>query len=313
MSPVLAGVAAAALFSSTFVLNAMVGTHGGHWFWAAALRYLWTLMMLLGYVAIRYGRGGMIDALRIAVRDRHLLAAATIPGVLLFYAPLCYAGANAPAWIIACTWQSTILFSPLILTRFFGYRIPGLVFSWAALALAGVVLANATSSVVESADYGEWLVGFLCVAVAAFAYPVGNQILHECLAGRRYGVNWSGTIAADSAVRVLLVSAFSLPGWLLLGIVVQPPAPLPEDCWRSFAVAVLSGVLATSIFYAARSRAGSPSMVAAVDATQVMEVLFAMAGDVLILGNRLPGALASAGVVLTCVGVVGTARAAHRA
>jgi drug/metabolite transporter (DMT)-like permease len=69
-------------------------------------------------------------------------------------------------------------------------------------------------------------------------------------------------------------------------------------------VALLSGVVATSLFLAARHRARDAYELAAVDATQATEVLFAVAGEVLLLGGAPPGRLGAGGVALAVAGLL---------
>ncbi|MFZ5881542.1 MAG: multidrug resistance efflux transporter family protein, partial [Chloroflexota bacterium] len=46
-----------------------------------------------------------------------------------------------------------------------------------------------------------------------------------------------------------------------------------------------------------------PYEIAAVDATQSMEVVFSLLGEILFLGGAIPGALGLAGVALTILGL----------
>ena len=57
-------------------------------------------------------------------------------------------------------------------------------------------------------------------------------------------------------------------------------------------VALLSGLVATTLFLLARHQAHTSSELAAVDATQSSEVIFALLGEMLFLGTALPNAQA---------------------
>jgi hypothetical protein len=78
--------------------------------------------------------------------------------------------------------------------------------------------------------------------------------------------------------------------------------------------ALLSGVVATSLFLRARHRARNAYELAAVDATQSSEVIFTVAGEVALLHAAVPGWRGAAGVALAVGGlalyVVAQARAA---
>ena len=47
LQAVLLGLASALFFTSTYVLNRAMASAGGHWAWSAALRYLFTLPLLI--------------------------------------------------------------------------------------------------------------------------------------------------------------------------------------------------------------------------------------------------------------------------
>lgn len=69
-------------------------------------------------------------------------------------------------------------------------------------------------------------------------------------------------------------------------------------------MALLSGVIATSIFLYARERAETSSEVAGVDATQASEVIFALLGGMLFLGNAMPSTIGLIGIALILIGLV---------
>lgn len=69
-------------------------------------------------------------------------------------------------------------------------------------------------------------------------------------------------------------------------------------------VALLSGVIATTIFLYARHLSSRPYEIAAVDATQSMEVIFSLAGEIILLNGAAPGTLGIAGIALTVTGLI---------
>ena len=297
-----AGLLAALFFSSTFILNRAMSLEGGHWVWSAALRYLWmTAFLVIGPLVI--GRGRLLrDALRLFRHYwRFWLVAGTI-GFGVFYAGVTFAASFAPAWVVATTWQITVLASPLVLLAY-GRRVPlrGVVFTL--LIFLGIVLVNVGQ--VEAADWSVVLMGGLPVMIAAFAYPIGLQMVWEARAGGHAQIPYIvDPVLSDSFARVLLLTLGSLPFWLITIIVTQPPPPT-ADQWASTAlVALLSGVIATSLFVYARHLARNAYELAAVDATQAGEVLFALVGEVLLLGGAVPDSFALIGIGLTMLGLV---------
>ena len=297
-----AGLLAALFFSSTFILNRAMSLEGGHWVWSAALRYFWmTAFLIIGPLMI--GRAGLLrDALRLFRKHwRFWLVAGTI-GFGVFYAGVTFAASFAPGWVVATTWQITVLASPLVLLAY-GRRVPlrGVVFT--TLIFLGIVLVNVGQ--MEAADWGVILLGGMPVMVAAFAYPIGLQMVWEARAGGHAQIPYiSDPVLGDSFARVLLLTLGSLPFWLMTVIVMQPPPPTPDQWTSTALVALLSGVIATSLFVYARHLARTAYELAAVDATQAGEVLFALVGEVLLLGGALPGPLALIGIGLTMLGLV---------
>lgn len=328
------GVLAALFFSSTFVLNRAMSLEGGHWVWSAALRYGYTLVILtLGFLLL--GRTEVLAAVWRAYR-RHWLfwtAAGTI-GFGIFYSGISFAANYAPGWVVATTWQTTILATALVLALF-GRRVPmrGLFFSL--LIFAGIVLVNVESA--AQAPFDDVLRGMLPVLVAAIAYPLGMQMVWEArhltsdsslpeegrtatpdgeprssVLGPPTSANRLATAlpAVEDAVvdqpfaRVLLLVLGSLPWWVLLVVVVRPPPPSQGQLINTLLVALLSGVVATVLFMQARHWAHTPYELAAVDSTQSTEVIWSVAGEVLLLGGALPGVWGVAGIAMTLLGLV---------
>jgi hypothetical protein len=97
----------------------------------------------------------------------------------------------------------------------------------------------------------------------------------------------------------------SIPFWVLLLIIVAPPLPLKGQLINTGIVAVSSGIIATSIFYKARNASKSPYIISAVDATQSGEVIFSLAGEILLLNGVLPNLTGGIGIIIILVGIVG--------
>lgn len=104
--------------------------------------------------------------------------------------------------------------------------------------------------------------------------------------------------------KVWLMTLGSLPFWLILGIIVRPKLPDSSQLFNTLLVALLAGVGATSIFLYARERAVTSSEVAGVDSTQASEVIFALIGGILLLGNTLPSTMGLLGIGLIMLGLV---------
>jgi drug/metabolite transporter (DMT)-like permease len=287
------GLGAALLFSTSFVLNRSVQVGGGAWEWTASLRYLMTLPLLVAIVAARGGVAPVLAALR--ARPLAWVGWSTV-GFGLFYAPLAFAVTSSPGWLLAGTWQITIVagivLAPL-LYRDHRAVIPRRALAGAAVVVAGVALMQAEHAGAVGA--GTLLAGILPVIVAAFAYPAGNRRTMEVAGG-----------TLDTWQRMLAMTLASLPFWLVLSTVglVRAGAPGGDQLARCAIVALVGGLLATALFFAATARVRHhPARLAAVEATQSCEVVFAAALEVVLLGIALPSPLAWCGIALIVGGI----------
>jgi len=296
------GVLSAFFFSSTFVLNRAMSLQGGHWVWTASLRYGYMLVLLSLWLLVT----GQAHILRGAVREfrSHCLFWTVAGGIGfgIFYALLSFSASFAPGWVVATTWQSTILASPLVLLLF-GKRVPARGLLFTLLIFSGIVLVTIEQATTTAPR--ELLLGFLAVITAAFAYPLGNQLVWEARHGTSARVPRITGPAIDNSIgRVLLLVMGSLPFWIVLIVVTNPPPPSAGQLINTAIVAVFSGVVATSLFLKARHHASTPYELAAVDSTQSTEVLFALLGEVMFLQGAYPGMTASAGIVAVVAGLV---------
>ncbi len=95
----------------------------------------------------------------------------------------------------------------------------------------------------------------------------------------------------------------SFPLWIVLVLIIHPSAPSSSQIMNTSLVALFSGVFATSIFLFARNLASNSSELAAVDATQSSEVIFALLGGVVFLKSEAPNMVSTMGLLLILVGL----------
>ena len=223
-------------------------------------------------------------------------------GFGVFYALICFSAVYAPGWIVATTWQTTILATPIVLV-FFGRKVPTRGLILIGLIFTGIVLVNIEHA--GSTSPAVMLSSALPVLVAAFAYPLGNQLVWEARQGQNSHLpRLDQPILENSFARVLLLTLGSLPFWIGLLVVTAPPPPSSGQLISTALVALFSGVIATTLFLYARHLCLQPYEIAAVDATQSMEVVFSLVGEMVFLHGVLPGWLGLTGVGLTIVGLV---------
>ncbi|MDO0822743.1 DMT family transporter [Desulfosporosinus nitroreducens] len=297
------GILASFFFAVTFVLNRTMDLSGGSWIWSAVLRYAFMLPPLLVLVLARRN----LKPLLIDMRQRPLiwLVWSTI-GFGIFYAPLCLAADYGPAWLVASMWQITIVAGSLLVPFFYtaiqtetglkkvrsSIPVKGLAISL--IILLGIGLMQLQQAQVLTAK--EIIFGILPVLVAAFAYPLGNRKMMDECAGR-----------FDPYQRVLGMTLASLPFWLVLSVigVVKVGLPSGNQTVQSVIVALSSGVIATILFFSATDMTkGNVHKLAAVEATQSGEVIFALLGELLILHGPFPTMWSIAGMLLIVLGMI---------
>lgn len=303
MKAILLGISASFFFAVTFVLNRSMDLSGGSWVWSAVLRYVFMVPLLLIIVSAR----GNLRPLLVDMRQRPKtwLGWSTV-GFGLFYAPLSFAAAFGPAWLVASMWQITIVAGSLLAPFFYtvvktetgtekirsSIPVRGLAIS--SIILAGIALIEFQQASVLTST--EVLLGVLPIILAAFAYPLGNRkMMAAC--GQKF----------DAYQRVLGMTIASLPFWLILAIpglaIIGPPSA--NQIMQTMIVAISSGVIATVLFFSATDMAnGDLHKLAAVEATQSGEVVFALIGELLILQGHSPSVWSFLGMLLVVLGMI---------
>jgi drug/metabolite transporter (DMT)-like permease len=297
---ILIGLLSGFFFSSTFVLNRVMSMGGGHWVWSASLRYAYMIVLLSLWMVVFRGTAVFSRTLGFFFNHLFFWVSAGSIGFGAFYALVCFSADYAPGWIIATTWQFTII-ATLVVLMAFGRRFPKRIWLFSAIVFAGVFLVNVSQA--GRVDPAELIKGALPVLIAAFCYPIGNQLVWEAKVGHPRLPDISGPELEHPFARVLLMSLGSVPFWCLLVVATVPPPPAAGQLANTALVALFSGVLATSLFLFARNESKSGSQLAAVDATQSSEVIFALAGEILIVGAALPNATGLLGIVVTAAGL----------
>ncbi|KIL78495.1 multidrug resistance efflux transporter family protein [Bacillus badius] len=303
MRPIILGVLSAFFFAFTFVLNRLMEAEGGNWMWSASLRYLFMIPLLAVIVGSRKGMRPLLMEMK---RNPFAWLLWSTVGFGLFYAPLCFAAAYGPGWLIAGTWQVTIISGSLLVPFFYitiqtpsgpkrmRGKIPYKGLAMSLIILAGVALMQAAHA--RQLSLQAALLCILPIIAASFAYPLGNRKMMEVCADR-----------LDAYQRVLGMTLASLPFWLILSVtaVFTVGWPSKGQVVQSSLVALFSGVFATVLFFAATDLVrGNMNKLGAVEATQSLEVLFAVAGEMVLLAAPLPAPVSIAGMVLIIVGMV---------
>ena len=296
------GILSALFFSSTFILNRAMSLAGGHWAWTSSLRFGYMLVFLTILLLATQGKNALAQVKEAFVQHWLFWIIAGSIGFGVFYALITFSATYAAGWVIATTWQTTILATPIVL-MIFGRKVPtrGIIFTL--LIFMGIALVNAEQATETSLH--TVTTSALPVLIAAFAYPLGNQLVWEARSGSHKKLpHIQHPILENGFARVLLLTIGSIPFWAILLPATKPPPPTSGQLISTALVALLSGVVATTLFLYARHLCKQPYEIAAVDATQSMEVLFSVAGEVLLLNGLLPGSLGITGIMLTVIGLI---------
>ena len=172
--------------------------------------------------------------------------------LLIKYYFISLASPYSPGWLIAGTWQMTIISGALLAPLFYETihtkngplqirgKIPykGLVMSL--IILLGIILMQMEHAKQLSTE--SLLLGVIPVLIASFAYPLGNRKMMDVCEGR-----------LDAYQRVLGMTLASLPFWFLLSLYGFYTIGLPSkgQSFQSLLVALFSGVVATVLFFKA--------------------------------------------------------------
>jgi len=298
MREILLGILASLFFAVTFILNRSMEISGGSWIWSSSLRYFFMLPFLFIIVYYRKGLSPTYKEIKSAPAAWFLWS---FVGFVLFYAPLTFAAAYGPGWLISGMWQFTIvagvLLAPLFLikmeNRIIKQKIPVVSLIISLLILVGIILIQIPNT--DTVNLKMIFLGILPVLIAAFAYPLGNRKMMEHLNGR-----------LDTFQRVLGMTVASMPAWILMGIYAIFTVGLPSSgqVFQSFIVAVSSGVIATILFFMATDRVRNhQGKLAAVEATQSTEIIFVIIGEMFLLHVPLPAPIALIGLGIIILGM----------
>lgn len=297
LAAVAIALASALFFTLTYVLNRASSNDGGHWAWTAALRYLITLPLLLPLMP---WQGGMAPVWRAIGAHPWAWLRCSAIGFVAFYVLLAYAAGSGPSWLVAGSFQFTViagmLCAPLIY-RDARRRVPRAALGIGAMIFAGVLLLQ-VGHADGALDRAGWI-ALACVLGAAVMYPLGNRLLLLHL--ERSGEHLNAT------QRVFGMTLASQPLWIAIAAFAWHEAGVPSatQAWLAAGVALSAGVIATILFFQATGMVrDNPAALGAAEAMQAAELLFATVLGVAFLHEAWPRGVAAWGAVLVVLGIV---------
>lgn len=297
------GICSSFFFAFTFILNQQMHLSGGSWYWSSSLRYIFMLpMLLIIMISKRQLKEVIID-----IRKKPLpwLLWSTI-GFGFFYAPLSFASSYGASWLVAGTWQLTIVAGGLMSPLFFKIiktekgivkirnKIPKKSLLISLLILVGIALMY----IEEATDISllNTMLVIIPVIIAAFSYPLGNRKMMEICDSN-----------INTIQRVFGMTLCSMPFWIIISLLGISNSGLPgkSQLIQSFIVAVFSGIIATILFFKATDIVKDNSHnIAIIESTQAGEVVFTLLGGILIFHDTVPTTLSLLGLIIVVLGMI---------
>ncbi|WP_234041779.1 multidrug resistance efflux transporter family protein [Persicirhabdus sediminis] len=264
------------------------------------MRYVATILIIIVGLSSYKGLPFVLQCLRELKRHFVFWCIAGCIGYGAFYTLQCYAITKAPGWMVATTWQFTIVASLFVLAGF-GKKLHKQVWLGVIVVFIGIVLVNLASSQADS--LGVALLAAVPVLIASFCYPFGNQLVWEAKVGRLGLPTLDPEVVRNPFAKVMLLAFGALPLWVVLYFFVDVGVPSSSQLLNVSVVALLSGVLGTGIFLYARNEAKTANELGLVDATQASAMIFALIGEILFLGAEVPPLASIVGIVIVIAGL----------
>ncbi|ARS34622.1 multidrug resistance efflux transporter family protein [Pontibacter actiniarum] len=298
LKAIVLGCIACVFFSSTYILNSFLSAKGGHWAWTAGLRSFFLMLLLVAILSAK----GQLRHLLCAMRQNlqvWLLWGGVAFGLSYYF--LTFAASFGPGWLVAGVFQFTIvagiLLSPF-LYKDHRARIPLKALLLSLLIMVGIACMQWSQKNGSYTPQQLWWCISL-VLLAAFTWPLANRklLLHVEESGHEL----------SAIQRVAGTAIGSFPAQLLLMLYGYAKVGLPgqEQLLAVLLIALSSGVVGCILFFKAmhlaRLDAGS---LAAVEATQSVEIVVTVLGEVLLLGIAWPNWLGNTGMLLVTVGLI---------
>ncbi|MGB5792138.1 multidrug resistance efflux transporter family protein [Poseidonibacter sp.] len=151
------------------------------------------------------------------------------------------------------------------------------------------------------------LLSAIPVLISSISYPLGNQMVWE-EKQKRKELQKDFKVIDNSFAKVFLLMLGSVPFWIVLYFLSDPTPPKFSQYISVAIITIISGIMATSLFLYARSKATSSSKLMLVDSTQASQVFFALIGEILFYDATLPNTIGMIGLAITIIGIIAISR-----
>ncbi|MEJ8756721.1 multidrug resistance efflux transporter family protein [Pontibacter sp. H259] len=292
------GVVASVFFCSTYVMNSFISVGSGHWAWTVGLRTFLMLVILLGILQYK----NQLKPLLCILKEQ--------PKVWVFwgsvwfglvYVLLTAAASFGPGWLIAGVFQFTIV-AGILLSPFLykdkRAKIPVRALLLSVLILIGIGLMQWSQRKGIYTD-AQLLSCIILVLLSAIIWPLASRKLLLFVEEQDYQLNAMQRVAGTAIGSMPVIFLLMVYGYSESGI------PGTSHILSILVITISSGVIGTILFFKAMHLAQNDSgALAAVEATQSVEILATVIGEVLLLGIAWPSATGNIGMLLITGGLI---------
>lgn len=266
---------------------------GGSWVWSSSLRFFFMLPIL--FIIVGYKRNIKPVLIHMKRYPVPWIVWSTV-GFGLFYAPLTFGTVYAPGWLVAATFQLSIvagsLLVPFINKTNRSIPIQSVIISF--IIVIGVILMQVEHA--SRVALSALILTIIPLVISSVSYPLGNRKMMQLVNGE-----------LNTFQRILGMTIASIPFWIILSIYgsVTYGAPTQSQVIQTFIVAISSGIIATVLFfYATELVQDDNHKLAGVEATAAGEVIFALIGEIILLGALFPNVVSTIGIILVISGIL---------
>lgn len=292
------GIGASIFLSSTFIINSLISGSHGYWAWTAALRSVFLIPILA--LVLLFSKQLRTTVQVVLSYPLLFLKWGTI-GFGALYVSLALASLWSPGWMIAASFQVSILAGILLAPLIYPdhrRQIPKRSLLLSLLIFAGVLLMQ-FEKMAKGGLSGGALLSVLLVLIGAVVWPLGNRKLLVDLERHQVKLNALQRVLGMTLGCIPLLIALCLTGYVRSGL------PSVSTCEASFLSAIFSGCIGGVGFYQATQLVSSNTVaLAAVEATQVLEIFFTLIGEMVLKGAGLPGWYAQVGFAVVIAGLL---------
>lgn len=300
---ILYGLAAAFFFSSTFAINRWLNVvERGHWYWTSCLRYIYVFLFLSLFIIIFKGFKTYKETVLCFLKYWYFWIFAGGIGFGFFYLALCFAASYSPGWVLATTWQLTILMTPVVIF-ILGKKVSSRGIFYLILIFSGIIIVN----IDEFSSLSLRVINSVIpIIFAAFCYPLGNTLCKYACEGKYNKISVDKfSISKNVFSQIILMTLGAFPIFLIVGVLINPPLPTVSQLYSTAFIALSTGVIATSFLFKARQLSqNSTFALAAADGTQAAEAPLALFWECLFFNGLFPSKISFFGLLFVILGII---------